>query len=112
MFPSTALAQAAQAAQKQPGLMDMLPMFAGLFLIMYFFMIRPQQKKMREHQSLLSQLKGGDEVITTGGIIGRVRSVTDGFVTLEIASNTNVKVLKSNISSLTKSEPAPKPAKK
>ena len=69
---------------------------------MYFFIIRPQQKKAKEVNELLSNLKAGDEVVTSGGLIGKVRSVADGFVSLEVAANTTVKVMKPNITGLAK----------
>jgi preprotein translocase subunit YajC len=92
------LAFAEGAAQPQgPSTIEMLIMPAGFLLIMYFFMIRPQQKKAKEHHSFLASLKAGDEVVTAGGIIGRVKSVAEGFVNVEIAGNTVIKVLKSAI---------------
>ena len=93
--PTVVFAQA--APQQGPSTIEMLIMPAGFLLIMYFFMIRPQQKRAREHQSFISALKPGDEVVTSGGIIGQVRSVADGFVNVEIAGNTVIKVLKSAI---------------
>jgi preprotein translocase subunit YajC len=91
----TAFAQA--QAQPGPSTIEMLVMPAGFLAIMYFFMIRPQQKRAKEHQTFLASLKSGDEVVTAGGIIGRVKSVADGFVNVEISGNTVVKVLKSSI---------------
>jgi preprotein translocase subunit YajC len=86
-------------AQGQPGpsTVEMLVMPAGFLAIMYFFMIRPQQKRAKEHQAFLSALKAGDEIVTAGGIIGRVKSVAEGFVSVEIAGNTVIKVLKSSV---------------
>jgi preprotein translocase subunit YajC len=69
---------------------------------MYFMIIRPQQKKAKEQADLLNNLKAGDEVVTSGGIIGKVRSVAESFVTLEVANNTAIKVMKNNVSALTK----------
>ena len=93
-----ALAQAAdstaQAAGKQPSLVEMLAMPLGFLVIMYFFIIRPQQKKAREQNDLINNLKPGDEIVTTGGIIGKVRSVAESFVTIEVSGNTTLKVLK------------------
>ncbi len=106
LFNLSAVAQAG-AAQPQPSLFDMLLLPMGIMVIMYFFMIRPQQRKMKEHKQLLEGLKPGDEVVTNGGIIGFVRSVADSFVTVEVATNTNIKVLKNHISALTK-KPAAK----
>jgi len=108
LFVSTAFAQAAGgAAASTPSVIDLLILPMGFLFIMYFFMIRPQQKRARDHASLVGGLKPGDEVVTSGGIIGRVRSVADAFVTIEISSNTQVKVLKPNVTGLTKSLEAP-----
>lgn len=102
LFISEAFAQSAGEAARQPSLLDMLILPIGIFLIMYLLLIRPQQRKMRQHQDLLKNLKAGDEVVTSGGIIGHIRSVADQFVTVEIAGNTSVKVLKQHIQELTK----------
>jgi preprotein translocase subunit YajC len=69
---------------------------------MYFLVIRPQQKKAKEHQALLTTLKVGDEVVTTGGIIGRIKAIADAFVTLEAGPNTTLKVQKSHIAAAPK----------
>jgi preprotein translocase subunit YajC len=92
---------AAAQAQGQPGpsTLEMLVMPLGFLLIMYFFMIRPQQRRAKDHQAFLASLKAGDEVITSGGIIGRVKSVADSFVSVEVAGDTVIKVLKSAIES-------------
>src|SRR3954447_16353430 len=92
---ATALAQTAEnAAPKGPSIVEMLILPVGFMFIMYFFMIRPQQKKARDQADFVAALKPGDEVVTTGGIIGKVRSVAESFVTVEVASNTSIKVLK------------------
>ena len=96
----TAFAQA-QTATTQPAMWEMLVMPVGFLAIMYFFMIRPQQKRSKDHQSFLTGLKAGDEVVTTGGIIGRVKTVQDTFVSLEVAANTVIKVIKSEITGAT-----------
>lgn len=96
----TAFAQA-QTAQAQPAMWEMLVMPIGFLAIMYFFMIRPQQKRVKDHQAFLTGLKAGDEVVTTGGIIGRVKTVQDTFVSVEVAANTVIKVIKSEVSGLT-----------
>ena len=102
---TTAMAQAADAtAAKSPSIVEMLAMPLGFLFIMYFLIIRPQQKKAKEHADLLGNLKAGDEVVTSGGIIGKVRAVAESFVTLEVANNTAIKVMKSNVSSLTKQQ--------
>lgn len=102
-FVTTAYAQdAAAAATKGPSVVEMLVMPVGFLLIMYFFIIRPQQRKAREQANLITNLKPGDEVVTTGGIIGKIRSVSDGFLSLEVSPNTTIKVLKGNVTGLTK----------
>ena len=68
-----------------------------MFVVIYFIMIRPQQKRMREHTSMLGSLKKGDVVITRGGLVGRVAGVQDKFVTIEIQEKVRVRVLKSAI---------------
>ena len=106
LFSLTALAQGANPQQVQPSLLDSLMLPIGMMVILYFFMLRPQQKKVKEHKELIAALKPGDEVVTNGGIIGFIRSVADGFVTVEVASNMHIKVLKNHISGLTKNQPA------
>lgn len=101
---SDVFAQAADSAApaKGPSLIELLPMPVGFLFIMYFFIIRPQQKKAKDQSDLMTGLKPGDEVVTTGGIIGKVRSVADTFITLEVANNTSIKVLKANVTGLAK----------
>jgi len=68
-----------------------------MFAIFYFLLIRPQQKKAKEHKALLEAIKKGDNVITAGGMHGKVNSVDDSIVTLEIATGVNIKITKSYI---------------
>lgn len=75
----------------------MMVVFIGIF---YFLLIRPQQKKAKDHQAMLSKLSVGDEVVTSGGILGRVTDVGDTFVTIEIADSVRIKVQKGQVSSL------------
>ena len=103
---SVAFAQAAEAAPKQPGIFEALLPFAVIFAVFYFLMIRPQSKKMKEHQKFLDALKRGEAVLTSGGIYGVVEGLTDKFVTLEIADGVKVKVLRSQIAGAAK-EAAP-----
>jgi preprotein translocase subunit YajC len=100
MNAANAFAQGAPA-QAQPSTWEMLVMPAGFLAIMYFFMIRPQQKRAKDHKAFLNALKPGDEVVTTGGIIGRIKTVQDTFVSVEVAANTIIKVVKSEVSGLT-----------
>ena len=72
-----------------------------IFVIFYFFLIRPQQKKVKEHKQMVSSLKRGDEVITSGGIVGRVeRILGDDKIDLQITENVTVQVVQSTIQSL------------
>ena len=90
MLISNAYAQTA-AAGPMDGVMQFLPIIL-MFVVLYFLMIRPQQKKAKEHQNYLANLKKGDKVITGGGIHGQIASLTDTVVTLEIAENVRIKV--------------------
>ncbi|MDP6103403.1 MAG: preprotein translocase subunit YajC [Gammaproteobacteria bacterium] len=69
----------------------------AMFVLMYFLLIRPQQKRAKEHKKLLSELKKGDEVVTNGGVIGKVTSVDESFATLEISDGVIIKVQKQGI---------------
>jgi preprotein translocase subunit YajC len=91
-------------AQQPPGFASMLLPFGAMFVVVYFLMIRPQQKKMKEQQDLLTQLKQGDEVLTTSGILGTITGLTDKVVTLEIAEKVRIKMLKSQVSSVVKGQ--------
>jgi preprotein translocase subunit YajC len=99
-FPSTfVIAQAAPAAGAQAPnpLMTFLPLIL-LFVVFYFLMIRPQMKRQKEHRSMVSALAKGDEVVTNGGLAGRVDEVGEAFITLEIAPNVKIKVQKGAVS--------------
>ena len=87
---------AAAATDPTGGLMQMLPMIL-MFVVLWFLMIRPQMKKSKEHKALLEALAKGDEVVTQGGIVGKVSKVGDSYVTVEIAANTEVVVQKPSI---------------
>jgi preprotein translocase subunit YajC len=97
---SDAWAQAAPGAGA-PGLFTpQLLIMAAIFVGFYFILLRPQQKRAKEHQNLVSKLAAGDEVVTSGGMLGRVTDVGDTFVTLEIADGVRIKVQKVQITSL------------
>jgi len=96
---SDAHAQAAGAATQQSPL-SFLVMMLALFAGMYFLVFRPQQKRAKEHQNLLSKLASGDEVVTAGGILGKITEVGDTFVTVEIADGVRVRLQKSQITQL------------
>jgi preprotein translocase subunit YajC len=80
--------------------MGMIVMMVAFIAIFYFLLIRPQQKKAKEHQAMVSKLSAGDEVVTSGGILGRIVEVNDNFITLEIADGVRVKVQKFQVTSL------------
>ena len=73
-----------------------------MFAIFYFLLIRPQQKKAKEHKALLEAMKKGDNVITAGGVHGKVTAVENELVTLEVANNVNIKITKSYIAAIKK----------
>jgi preprotein translocase subunit YajC len=75
-----------------------------IFVIFYFLLIRPQQKQKKEHQSLLSNLKVGDNVLTTGGIYGRITGIKDDKVTVEISDKVRVKVNRGHIAGVVKQD--------
>ena len=81
----------AQDAAAQSGLMSCLPLIV-IFAVFYFMLIRPQMKRSKEHKQLISQLSKGDEVITNGGLLGKIIDVSDSFVTLELADNLQIKL--------------------
>ena len=90
---SLAHAQTAGAADPTGGFMQLLPMIL-MFVVLWFLMIRPQMKKAKEHKQLIAALQKGDEVVTGGGLVGRITKVDDNYVTLEIAEGTEVVVQK------------------
>ena len=85
------------------GFLGMLPpliaMFA-IFAIFYFLLIRPQQKKQKERDSMLDSLKEGNNVLTTGGLYGKIKKIKDDVLTLQIADNVRVKISKDSVTSL------------
>jgi preprotein translocase subunit YajC len=94
-----AMAQAAGGAPTGSGMTPLI-MMVVFVVIFYFLLIRPQQKKQKEHQAMLGKISAGDEVVTAGGILGRVVEVGDQFLTLEIADNVRIKVQRFQVSSL------------
>jgi preprotein translocase subunit YajC len=98
-FISTAWAQAAPGAGTQSTLMGLLPIVL-IFVVFYFLLIRPQTKRAKEHKEMVAKLAAGDEVVTTGGILGKVTAVDDNFVTVEIADRVAIKVQKFQVAQL------------
>ena len=95
---SDAYAQAAGGAGG-PGIPDLL-FLVVIFVVFYFLLIRPQQKRHKEHKKMVGALTKGDEVVTNGGLLGRINKVSDHFVTLEIAEGLEVKVQRGSVSAL------------
>lgn len=95
-----AMAQAA-ANPEAPSTLEVFGPPVLMLILAYFVFLRPQVKKQKDHQNLMKELKSGDEVVTSGGIIGRVKSLSDLFVTIDVGSNTSLKVQRSHIASLT-----------
>jgi preprotein translocase subunit YajC len=94
-----AFAQSAPGIGSPSQLISFLPLVL-VFIIFYFLLIRPQQKKSKEHQQMLSKIKKNDEVMTSGGIYGKVTALTDTIVTLEIAPNVRIRVNRPQISAV------------
>jgi preprotein translocase subunit YajC len=94
-----AMAQSAGGGAPGGGLAPLL-MMVVFIAIFYFLLIRPQQKKAKEHQAMVTKLAAGDEVVTSGGILGKIVEVGESFVTLEIAPNVQIKVQKFQVTSL------------
>ncbi len=88
---SEAWADAPAGAAPQGGMSSILLM-GGMLVVFYFVLIRPQQKRAKEHKAMLSALAKGDEVVAAGGTLGRVTDLNDNYVTVEIADGVNVKV--------------------
>jgi len=84
---------AGAAADPTGGLMQLLPMIL-MFVVLWFLMVRPQMKKAKEHKALIAAIAKGDEVVTGGGLVGKVVKIGENYVTLEIAEGTEVVVQK------------------
>lgn len=99
LFASAAQAQNATGGAPDParGLLLNLPIFLALFGLFYFGVIHPQKNQQKKQQEFLSKLQRGDEVVTSSGIIGTVRGLTDRVVTLEVSPNAEIKILRSQV---------------
>lgn len=108
MFVTPAFAQAAAGGSTGgAALLQFVPIIL-IFVIMYFLMIRPQQKKMKDHKNMVEALRRGDTVVTSGGLIGKVTRVEDAQLEVEIAPGVKVKIVRATVSNiLSKTEPAP-----
>ena len=89
----------AQDATQPGGLMSFLPLII-IFVIFYFLLIRPQMKRAKEHKKLVAELGNGDDVVTNGGLLGRITNVGESFITVELADNVQIKVQRHAISSI------------
>lgn len=96
---SSAYAQAPSAAAAQNPLMSFLPLII-IFGIFYFMLIRPQMKRAKETRAMVAALAKGDEVMTSGGMLGRIEDIAESFVTLEIADNVSIRLQKSAITAV------------
>ena len=107
MFITPAFAQAAGAADTNSMLMSLLP-FALIFVIMYFLILKPQQKKLKDHQELVKNIRRGDTVVTNGGLVGKVTKVVDDDqIEVEIADGVKIRQMRGMISGVrAKGEPA------
>jgi len=95
---SDAMAQAAPA--QQPGLLESMAPLILIFVVFYFLLIRPQQKRAKEHKTMVAALAKGDEVTTNGGILGKITELGDNYVSVEIAKGVEVKIQRSAIGSV------------
>jgi preprotein translocase subunit YajC len=100
LIPSAHAAGAAPAAAPGGGGLQFIIMMVVLFGLMYFMMIRPQMKRQKELKKMISELAKGDEVITNGGMVGRIDAMDESFISLEVASNVIVRIQRQAISAV------------
>ncbi|MDN3921407.1 preprotein translocase subunit YajC [Roseateles violae] len=91
MFISNAFAQTAGAAGGESSLLSMLPLVL-MFVVLYFVMIRPQMKRQKEHKAMIEAIVKGDEVVTSGGLLGKISKVGESYLTLEVAAGVELQV--------------------
>ncbi|MFC7407919.1 MULTISPECIES: preprotein translocase subunit YajC [Hydrogenophaga] len=99
MFISSAYAQAAAGGSTQDTLLGMLPLVL-MFVVLYFVMIRPQMKKQKEHKSMVDALAKGDEVVTAGGMLGKVSKIGETYISVELASGVEVQMQRSAVATV------------
>lgn len=97
-FISDAMAQVS-GASGSPSLISFLPMIA-LFAIFYFLLIRPQQKRQKEHKNMVTELAKGDEIVTMGGLLGKITGVDENFITVEVTKGTELKIQKASVQAM------------
>ncbi|MCB1969927.1 MAG: preprotein translocase subunit YajC [Geminicoccaceae bacterium] len=105
MLISPAYAQAAAPAGGGDFFVSLLPLIL-IFVVFYFLLIRPQQKRAKDHRAMIDNLKRGDQIVTSGGIFGKITKVEDTFLMVEIAKDVQVKIAKGTVSELA-SKPQP-----
>lgn len=98
-FISDAMAQDAATAQQGDPIMGFIPLIL-IFVLFYFLLIRPQAKRAKEHKQMVAALSKGDEVVTNGGLLGRVIDLDENFITVEIADGVNVKMQRQAVMTL------------
>jgi len=99
-FISNAWAEAAPAAATGiPNLIEFVPLIL-IFIVFYFMLIRPQMKRAKEHKKLIEALAKNDEVVTSGGLLGKITRVDESFITIEIATGVEIKVQRSSVTSI------------
>jgi len=96
VFISNAFAQTASSASSESGLLGMLPLVL-MFVVLYFVMIRPQMKRQKEHKAMIEAVAKGDEVVTAGGVIGKISKLGDSFIHLEVANGVELQIQRSAI---------------
>ncbi|MEA3279740.1 MAG: preprotein translocase subunit YajC [Thermodesulfobacteriota bacterium] len=101
-----AMGQGGAGGQGAGGFSSFIPIIL-MFAIFYFLLIRPQQKKQKDHRTMIGSLKKGDQIVTTGGLYGRITGISDTVITLEIAEKVRVKVNRSSVTAL--NQPAQQP---
>ncbi len=100
-MPGVAYAQMAPGAAGPSPIVSVMPI-ALMFVVLYFLLIRPQQKRSREHETMIENLKRNDEIVTSGGIYGRIQSIADKVLVVEIAPNVRVRVERAQVASVVK----------
>jgi len=99
-FISDAMAEGAATAAQQPDPLASLILPIGLVILFYFFLIRPQSKRQKEHRQMVSELQKGEEVVTSGGILGKIVELKDDFIVLEIARDVNMTIQRSAVQTI------------
>jgi preprotein translocase subunit YajC len=100
-----------ETGQGAGGFASLIPIVL-MFVIFYFLLIRPQQKKAKDHREMISHLKKGDRIITSGGLHGRITAVSDTTMTVEIADKVRVKIARGNVTQVVQQSSQPQATKK